>query len=156
MTFICTIADGQFHADFFSKGESRSVICPVGHDPAKEANYFVNVGLDKTGGGITEYYFHVVEVFADKDEVTYWSGIDLPDEIDRDCRKLILAAVLQSTEALLNQAKPKSVFRCTRDTNPPEKSLEKHYLISDVFVKCGYKVEVADEYQGKRSWWAEL
>lgn len=63
---------------------------------------------------------------------------------------------MAATEHLFSIVKPRKVYRCTYDANPPEEALEKHYVIGQVFAHCGYRVAQCDDWHGKRTWIAVL
>lgn len=155
MAFKCTVDGELFHADHFREGEEFTVLCPVGYLDDQDVNFFVQVGLAPMASGECEYFFFVIMVNgATKQETPIYSGINLPDVVDAQSRRHILSIVLSATEVLLTIAKPKKIFRCTHDANPPEKALEKHYLVTKVFEHLGYEVCTSDQWYGKRCWWA--
>jgi hypothetical protein len=159
MAFVCTARRREYHADVFRDGDSHAITVPVGYDDYEDKNYFVMIGLDFLVGGAPrelEYYFCIIEVDGlNKTDRRIWSGRDLRDDISAEDRAMILCIILAATEALLNTVKPSRVFRCTRDADLPERALEKHYEVSQIFTKCGYAVQTADHYHGKRTWWME-
>jgi hypothetical protein len=156
MTFVCTVAEEVFRADFFENGSSRAAVINIGYDDATEIGYSLAVGLEPlAGGGGDEYYFHLIEVDGRTGaEHIYWSGRDVRF-IPKPDREHILRAVLALTGHILDRFRPERVFCCTFDENPPEDALLKHFLIAHVFEECGYKVRTADSYHGKRIWWME-
>lgn len=156
MAFICTAVHSAYHFDVFRRGDSHAITFPVGYDDVEDINYFAMVGLDSMPPGELKYYFCLLEVDgSSKTERMIWSGKDLPGEITESDRRVILEIILIATESLLKSVAPERVFRCTHDANMPDKALEKHHEISQVFIRCGYLVHTADSFHGKRTWWME-
>jgi hypothetical protein len=156
MGFVCTAARQTYHFDVFRRGDSYAITFPVGYDDTEDLNYFAMIGLESMPPGELEYYFCLLRIDGvNKTEQTIWSGRDLPRGISETDRRAILAVILMATASLLSSVRPERVFRCTHDTNMPDKALEKHHEISQIFTRCGYRVQTADTYHGKRTWWME-
>jgi len=154
--FVCTINPQTCHADVFRNGDSYAVTVPVGYDNARDINYFAMIGLESMPPGELEYYFCILEIDGtDKTERRIWSGRCIPEDITDENRRDMLRVILTTTATLLNSVKPIRVFRCTRDADMPDRALEKHYEVSQIFTNCGYDVRTADGYHGKRAWWME-
>jgi hypothetical protein len=155
MAFVRTLSRDDFQFETFKNGNAWLVIVSIGYDDEKDASYTLVVGLEPGGGSAIEYFFQIVEAEGETGgEHTYWSGRDTRF-IRPDDRKVILEAVLTATHMLLTSARPSRVEMVTYDPNPPEKALVKHWMVGKVFESCGYKVQAADPYHGKRVWWME-
>ncbi len=156
MSFVCTAARQTYHFDVFRKGESYAITFPIGYDSEEDLNYFAMIGLESMPPGDLEYYFCLLEVDgANKTERQIWSGRGLSADASENDRRDILSVILYATANLLDTVKPERVFRCTHDADMPDKALEKHYEISQIFTRCGYDVRAADVYHGKRTWCME-
>lgn len=152
--FICTVGS-SVPVDFFKVSDDDAVVVfPIGYDDQTGADYLVHVGLSPSGGGVIEYVFCLLVVEDGEVVERLWSGKDVRF-MPPQARMAVLMATCTATEVLLNQIRPKSVFRCTYDADLPDKALEKHHVISQAFIRAGYRVCVADPYHGKRVWWAE-
>lgn len=156
MAFVCTVTDEEIRAEYFAEGDSHVLFVYVGFDRDRGVKFFISVGLEPMAGGFLEYYFNLIERDLETDsERVYWSGRDLPVSMTGHDRALILKAVMQATRYLLDMLRPTWVFRCTRDGYASSRGLEKHELISHVFVEAGYRLHVADPFGDKRCWWME-
>lgn len=158
MAFVCTAVRQTYHFDVFRGGDGYAITFPIGYDDdhTKDLNYFAMIGLESVPPGDLEYYFCVLEIDGiDKTERPIWSGKELPTDISGSARREILCLILLATANLLNTVKPERVFRCTHDADMPDKALEKHQEISQIFRDCGYNVRTADSFHGKRTWWME-
>ena len=155
MVFVCTLNPENLDYEVFKRGVAYSVLFRIGFDETKKCNYFAQIGLESMAGPDLEYYFNIVEVVSNnRGERIYWSGNNTSRFILKDDRLRVLNAIYQATIGLLDHAKPLSVYRCTYDENPPDRSLEKHYCISKAFEEAGYGVVMGDPYGSKRWWWA--
>ncbi len=155
--FYSTLTTDPLEFKLFREGRACNVLVHVGHDLAEGWNWFVSVGLDTMAGGDLEYYFVLLRVDAETGEVTpYRSGREVRAAIPPGERKAIRATILQATQFLLGHARPPRVYRVTYDVDPPDRALEKHHAISQVFEECGYAVATADAVYGQRFWWMEL
>ncbi|MDO8972877.1 hypothetical protein [Reyranella sp.] len=153
MAFIPVDFGQSFHAEVFRRGSSYYVLVRVGHDPDRETNYYVEVGLRPVPGcNYLEYHFCLIGAYPPDQEEYYWSGLDVPGDIPADCRKKVLDVVLLATENLLNDVRPEEVFRITRDVDVAGVVLAKHDAVSIVFDRCGYEVAQADVHHGKLVW----
>lgn len=138
----------------FQSGSSYAMTVRVGHDGDKR--YSIVIGLEPLPGGDMEYYFHLLEVdVVTGEDRIFWSGLPVSNIIPKDDRRRILAVILSCTKHLLIATYPSVVFRFAHDENPPERALEKHYSVNDVFEECGYRVEELDSRHGRRAWKAE-
>jgi hypothetical protein len=155
MTFVCTAADQHPPFRIYLDGNSYAIQFPVGHDDDQGVTYFGVVGLGSARPGDLQYYFHIVELEYEYEcPQQIWSGKDLPQSICACSRSEILEAIVVATAYLLDEIRPDWVFR-TVDGSLPPKALEKHSMITKVFIDCGYRVHTADRYQGRRIWWME-
>jgi len=156
MAFVRIISEDHFQADTFRNGESWSIIVNVGYDDGTDAKYSLVVGLSPMIGGPNEFFFHIVEVDGQNgEEYLYWSAKDVASFIPSEDRVVILGALLKATRVLLENAQPSRVEMVSYDPNPPEKALVKYFMVGKMFESCGYTVNVADAYHGKRVWWME-
>ncbi|WP_146207967.1 hypothetical protein [Azospirillum sp. TSH64] len=158
MPFVLEATVPPSDYDFFDRGEHDCMaLCYLGADQDKGSTYFAAVALGPYQPDRPEYYFYIVERNSFTGEtVEHWTGKSIHDEFTKQDRWMILGVVCYLTEMILNIKRPKQVDRCTHDHNPPEKSMDKHYMISRVFVGCGYRVLQCDDWNGKRVWLATL
>lgn len=155
MAFICTVKGENFNIEVFRKGNAFSVVINLGYEDDSDAGYSAVIGLEPMGGGNIEFFFHLVRFRDGHDDELFWSGLDLPNCILPNDRECILDALCSTAHELLNQVKPPTFHYCTHDRDAPDKALVKHILMMKVFESCGYTVNSADPYQGKRVWWME-
>jgi len=138
MGFVCTAGEPG-KSEIALIGDS--VLIPIGYDDVETKSYSLLISFDITGGGIDEFFFCVIEAsHQDGTEVRYWSGLEVGKFTSREDRILIRQLLLEGTKRLLNHKAPKRVFCCTHDSDLPEKALEKHLLIAQIFKMCGYEV----------------
>lgn len=157
MTFVCTLAEGEFHPDVHSRGEGDYlVIIPIGYDDADELYYSLWVMLGPTGGGMLELRFFIyVEDGNGKEIDQIWQSERARYLFDADARRLILMNVLFSVRSLLEVVKPVAVFMCTMDLDPGERALRKYVGIARTFEMCGYKIAKFDRYEHQCVWCME-
>jgi hypothetical protein len=153
MAFVCTLTEKSEAS--FTFGESRSlVVAPIGCDPVTGLSYAIVAGLDQVPGTF-EFWFHLVEVdHQTGTETTHWNGKGIARIIPKEDKPKVLSALLGVTEALFLgiEKPPESFFMCTIDADMPEKALEKHELLCQVFLSVGYEVTQMDPYHGQRLW----
>ncbi|MCW2317972.1 hypothetical protein M2322_003537 [Rhodoblastus acidophilus] len=156
MAFVRIIEETTFQSDVFRDGNEWAVIINIGYDDELPLNYSLVVGLSPMAGGDLEYYFYMVEADSANDrEEIYWCAQRVARLVPAEDRVIVLGSLLTATKALLDNARPERFDMVTRDANPPEKALVKYHLIGSVFEACGYNVNVADPWHGKRIWWME-
>jgi hypothetical protein len=155
MAFVRTISPDDFQFETFKTGNAWLVVVSIGYDDGLDISYSLVVGLEPAAGGAVEYFFQIVEAERETGvEYVYWSGKDTRF-LKQDDRKIVLAALLTATSALLTSARPERVEMITHSPDLPDKALVKHLSIARVFESCGYEVHTADPYHGKRVWWME-
>lgn len=105
--------------------------------------------------GVSAHEFQFVIAVFDKES-------DEPRDIfDRDLaagyvdqvRSLVMPCVLKAAETLVKSVQPDVIYRATYATRPPDKSLSKHEMITDIIASIGYGVAQrgTDRY-GRRFW----
>lgn len=68
-------------------------------------------------------------------------------------RHLVMPSVLEAAGVLVDAVKPEVIYRATYSTQPPEKSLSKHQMITDMIVSSGYEVVQTGTDQHRRAYW---
>jgi hypothetical protein len=73
--------------------------------------------------------------------------------IPEGTRAIVLGTVAKSLQLLANHADCGLIYRVTKDRDPPEKSLKKHYLLTEALENIGYSIldEGTDRYS-RRFW----
>lgn len=156
MAFVLTLSDQEQSATVNARGTDIVVIVPLGYDDVRPLVYSLMLGLSPMAGGDLEYFFCIIEANSqDNTETQLWSGVDTRHLFSREDRNAILKGLLGATEMLINAAKPAKVTMCTIDTGAPEKADRKHLLVARMFETCGYDVQCADPYHGRRIWQME-
>jgi hypothetical protein len=153
--FVCTASSQSYHLDLYRGGNRCSVSVPVGYDDLEDINYFAMAGLGARPHGGIEYFFCFLTVDGeDKRETRIWDGTGLPAGISKQNRRDILSVVLRATEHLLLEVAPDNVYRIT-GAHLPRKALEKHRTISQIFIKCGYRIAATESRDGRIAWLME-
>ncbi|MGE0723959.1 MAG: hypothetical protein AB7O45_06270 [Alphaproteobacteria bacterium] len=156
MAFTCTALASSAHVDGFRRdGDGFAISVHVGYDAEKGANYVLVVGLSPAPPGNLEFYFAIVEVFGDGDEVTIFDAKVINAFVPRQDRAAIRKVLLQAARGLVDWAKPVCFFMATHADFLPEKALVKFYLLLEVFRSCGMHVSEPNTYHGRHMWWAE-
>lgn len=156
MAFSLDIADGQIIHGFVDE-EDDVLLAYIGADEAAGKTYFAVASLSPYEDGCPEYSFFIIERDVETEaERTFWSGIDCKGIFSPEDKAAIRQLICFMTDDLLRSVRPMRVYRCTYDVRPPERAMEKHHIISHVFLQCGYTVTKSDSWHGKRVWWAEL
>jgi hypothetical protein len=156
VTFVCVVGGNGERADYqlIENGNAAVVRTRVGYDDTTFHTYHMFCGVDVMAIGGLEYYFNLVKLDTNGDEVaTFWSGKEVARFVTENDRKAILAVVLTATHMLVERVRPYEVFMVTHDPNPPEKAMLKYSLIIQAFHECGYVAKATDPYQGLQSWW---
>ncbi|MBI2240584.1 MAG: hypothetical protein HYU59_07250 [Magnetospirillum gryphiswaldense] len=155
MAFVLSPDDPLRVHDFEYDGD-HVLICRVGVDPDTHKTYFAAVGLDPLPENRPEYWFAIIEKDAYSEvEKMHLGGQKLAKVFSLKDRSAILDIVCRLTASLLDWTKPKMVSRITNDAYQGAKGIEKHNIISAVFVACGYRVTKCDSWHGKRVWLCE-
>lgn len=156
MSFVLRI-DAPVHIEDYDYQGDHVLMCRVGIDPDAQKVYFAAVGLDPIGDDAPEYWFGIIEhdVLTGEDKIRL-SGRNLVGVIPPDDRNAILGAICGLTAQLLDLCKPRKVKRMTHDAYQHGKGIEKHEVISRVFMECGYDVTKCDSWYGRRAWICEL
>jgi hypothetical protein len=125
MAFVCTWREESLSdIAYFLDRDSPFVTAPVGYDDKERTSYSVLVGLTKTGGSITEYYFQLHKYIEDTDSIeTILSGQQLANYLTRDDKKKIMDVILLLTDLLLTRTNEREIYRCTFYIYPPPKAL---------------------------------
>lgn len=160
MPMICTLSPyGPPEVSVFTRGSSECALAPVGYDDFTGTYFSVLVSLDPIAGGSPderELTFVVLELDEDENEVgCYWSGLETVGKIYSEDRGYVLLAVLHALGILLMDFTPRRVEYFTWDENLPRKAEVKYSHVAQVLKTCGYVVQTADPYHGRRAWWAE-
>lgn len=155
MAFALNIAPNpEFHC---SDVEGIGIVMMLlGYDPDAGLVYFAAVELSPYDEGCPEFSFEIIERHVAEDRERYLrGGVAVAHIFSREEKFLISAVFQMLTAVLIQRFRPQKVYRCTEDTSPPEKALEKHYAISHVFLAYGYAITKTDLWHGKRMWWME-
>lgn len=155
MAFVLQI-DDPVHVENFEYEGDKVFFCRVGIDVAAHKIYFAAAGLDPFPEEQPEYWFGIIERDASTGEQQIiLSGLKLAGHIPKGDRLVILSVICSLTKLLLGRCRPKRVSRMTHDTYQGGKGIEKHEIISRVFVECGYRVVRCDSWHRKRAWICE-
>lgn len=156
MAFSLRVDEPVRIEDFQYEGD-RVFMCRVGTDLAAHKLYFAAVGLDPFPEGAPEYWFGILERNAYTGEADLvLSGLRFARIISKADKMAILQVICGLTDLLLQECKPKKVTRVTHDAYQGGKGIEKHEVISKVFLDCGYRVTRCDSWGGQRAWLCEL
>jgi hypothetical protein len=155
MAFVCTLAGAYPDPEFSVDRGYSYVTVPIGYDDCEPLEFSIIVGLTKSGGGLTDYFFAIQKFNEITDEVeAIMSGTRLNSYFCKEIREEIFIGILHITDILLRHTSEREIYRHTFDINPPPKALAKHRRVSQVFQKCGYAVAESGPVYGVYSWYA--
>lgn len=158
MPFYCTLAEESCHAEIFRRGNEHAVMVKVGYDGIGDKNYSIVAGFSPVPPGDQEFYFCLIEADNSNDEARkIFDAREVAAIVtDKEDRRKILEALLGAAKLLVENVKPPRFIMATRDGDLPPKALEKYRFLNRLFRDLGYTITGANQYNGKRAWWADL
>jgi hypothetical protein len=132
----------------FGTGNNVAAYVKVGRDTSTDAIFVAAASLDwRDKYNVFEYSFNIIVEYENCTKFCFRKA-QLPCEVSREDCAHILDGICKATTALLNAAKPTSVYRITCDAYAvsdkavhDHPGLAKHDRVSVVFERCGYWVE---------------
>lgn len=143
-----------------TNGSSFVAQLPIGYDDETEFRYSALVAMESLigyGGDTKELVFCLVEYDPETDALfEIWDGRETRFKIrDEQHRNAVMSAILQMTQALIDDVKPRVVSMVTHSANLPEKALTKYNRIAAIFHDAGYKAGKTDVWHGRHTWMME-
>lgn len=149
--------DCDDHIEFLEIEGGGALAVPFAINHEIPCVYSLVVMLSPYDEGMHEFSFSIVQQVEGNDkEIEYQSGKKTKNLLNDEARSLCLALLLLLTQKLLSVYKPRKVFRCTFDVNPPQKAIEKHHIVNQAFHVSGYTITRTDPWYGRRTWVCEL
>jgi hypothetical protein len=133
---------------------------PIGFEDSNSFKYsiFVSLGMVPAYGNETkEIIFCVIECDpSTKKQEPIWESLTLRKKISsRQHRDLIMRAICQCLECLIDEVSPKVLIMVTHTPYLPDKALKKYERILHTVAGKGYKVGKSDVWNGSYTWMME-
>lgn len=159
MPLVCCLSD-PVEADVFEGDGEAVVTIPIGYDDTTLCVFSLVVALATFPGasvGMYEQVFYIQEFDPDTDHFhEFWDGRDTQRVVsDRHHRGLVLDALRDATEHLIQLVNPRVVTFMTHGDDLPAKALAKYEMLADTYRHAGYSAVEGERFHGRRIWMAE-